>query len=255
MTLEPHDVHVWYRHSERFDDSAVDAALSILSPEERRRHDNLRSAADRRDYAAAHALLRTSLSRYADVAPEAWHFESDSHGKPMIADRWRGGLKCSFSLSHTRGLVACAIAPGSTVGIDVERTDPSLDWSLVVRRCFSPAEIAQVEHCPPLDRVPRFTEIWTLKEAHAKATGLGLSDSWPTFGFDVSGGRIRFMAPAAVEAESWQFALLTFAHYRLAVAVERPDQVRRTITARCSDDSGTGHWATSTNALAFHAES
>ena len=238
MTHVLQGVHVWYRLSEGLDGLAVDAVLSILSPGERARHDQLRCAADRRDYAAAHALLRTSLSRYADVAPRAWVFESDSRGKPKLADRCAAGLRVSFSLSHTRGFVACAIASGVSVGLDVERTDPSVDWSPVVRRCFSPLEIAQLERCSSADRAGRFAELWTLKEAHAKATGSGLSDSWTTFGFDVGGDSIRFLPPPTVDAESWQFALFTPAQsYRLAVAVERPPNQSRTIAAMCLDDS------------------
>ncbi len=40
--------------------------MALLSPDERTRYARFRFARDQRDYAAAHALLRTSLSRYAD---------------------------------------------------------------------------------------------------------------------------------------------------------------------------------------------
>ncbi len=241
VSFVSHNVHVWYCFSERLDSSSIDDALSILSPDERARHDRLRSDADRRDYAAAHALLRTSLSRYAEVAPRAWVFESDSRGKPKLSHECETGVGLAFSLSHTRGLVACAIASSSAVGIDVERADPSVDWSPVVKRCFSPAEIAQLDGGSPSDRAERFAELWTLKEAHAKATGLGLSDSWPNFGFDVRGGRVGFSQSSTVDARSWQFALFTPAEpYRIAVAVERHQNEMHTIEARCVSEPAEG---------------
>jgi 4'-phosphopantetheinyl transferase len=220
--LAPNEVHAWYRVTDELSDAAMDAALSILSPAELAYHDRLRSAVDRRDYAAAHALVRTSLSHYSDISPEAWLFESDRLGKPRLSRRHGTAVALTFSLSHARGLVTCAIASGAAVGIDVERENPTVEWQSVAQRFFSASEIAQLHRCAASDRIGRFAEIWTLKEAYAKATGLGLSDSWPTFGFEGSGGDIRFTPPAAVDAGSWQFATFTpVEQYRLAVAVER----------------------------------
>src|SRR5207253_1525523 len=87
---------------------------------------------DRREYAAAHALLRTSLSRHADVAPESWTFHDEPGGKPSpVLEPGMPNLSCN--LSHTRGLVACAIALGHPVGIDVEAIDRKIDERIVSR--------------------------------------------------------------------------------------------------------------------------
>ncbi len=206
MRLAPDEVHIWYRLTESLGDSALAAARSVLSSEEWSRHDRLQFAHDRRDYAAAHALLRTSLSRYADVAAHAWTFDLDAHGKPKLSDRCEAGLALTFSLSHARGIVACAIAPGPDIGVDVERTDPAVDWSPVIERYFTRAELVQLDRCRPSERAGRFAMLWTLKEAHVKATGLGLSESLANIGFDVNGDRIRFLPPANINAEAWQFA-------------------------------------------------
>ena len=222
MTLAPDEVHVWYRLTESLDDSALAAARSVLSSEERSRHDRLRFARDQRDYAAAHALLRTSLSRYTDVAAHAWMFEEDMHGKPKLSDRCGTGLAPTFSLSHARGIVACAIAPGPDIGIDIERVDSTVDWSPVIQRYFTRAEIVQLDRCPPPDRAARFAALWTLKEAHIKATGWGLSESLANIGFDLNGDRIRFLPPANINAEAWQFASFAPAPpYRIGVAIAR----------------------------------
>jgi len=48
-------------------------------------------------------------------------------GKPFIlssgGQATSGGEPPSFNVSHTRGLVACAIAQHMVVGVDVERAD------------------------------------------------------------------------------------------------------------------------------------
>lgn len=118
-------------------------------------------------------------------------FEEDRFGKPKLSDRCGAGLALTFNLSHARGIVACAIAPGREVGVDIERADSTVDWSPVVERYFTRAEIVQLDQCPPPDRAARFAELWTLKEAHMKATGSGLSELMSSFGFDLNGERIR----------------------------------------------------------------
>jgi hypothetical protein len=74
---------------------------------------------DRRDYAVAHALLRRLLSHRHAVSPEAWRFEATPSGKPRVAADF-AALPLAFSLSHARGLVACAVSEDAEVGIEVD---------------------------------------------------------------------------------------------------------------------------------------
>ena len=236
----PNEVHAWYELTDNLDGSAIDAALSVLSPEERWRHDKFRFARDRRDYAAAHALLRTSLSQYADVPPHAWIFDRDERGKPKLADRYAPGNVLTFSLSHARGIVGCAVSSGSDVGIDVECTDSTIDWLPVARQCFTPAEILHLERSCVGDRAARFAELWTLKEAHAKATGVGFSDAASTFGFELNDERLQFIPlipPTIIDAREWQFGMFAPAPaYRMAIAVACREAGAPTITVRAKGE-------------------
>ena len=84
ITLEPGDVHVWCRPPTRSATPTSRTPWRVLSPDERTRYARFRFARDQRDYAAAHALLRTSLSRYADVAPGRGGFTRAPGGKPSL---------------------------------------------------------------------------------------------------------------------------------------------------------------------------
>jgi 4'-phosphopantetheinyl transferase len=235
VSLAPDQVHIWYRLTESLGEPALAVARALLSAEERSRHDGIRLARDRRDYAAAHALLRTSLSCYTEVEPQAWAFEAGAHRKPELSVRAGLGVRLTFNLSHARGMVACAIAPGTPVGIDVEPTDVAFDYSSIVSRYLAPDEIVQLDRCPPQDRSARFVELWTLKEAYIKATGRGLSEALSGFGFQIEGDQIQFMPPANVNAGAWQFALFALEpHYRMAVAIACKDTRVWKITARSS---------------------
>jgi 4'-phosphopantetheinyl transferase len=76
-----------------------------------------------------------------------------------------------FNISHTAGLVACAVAWEVRIGIDVEYKSP-VDLN-EFRRVFTPAEYALLQQ----ETVPTglFYRLWTRKEAVMKADGRGLS--------------------------------------------------------------------------------
>jgi 4'-phosphopantetheinyl transferase len=218
---EPRPIDIWYQLTEDLSDDEQARLLTDLSASERTRHARFAFARDRRDFAAAHALLRRSLSRYADVSPHEWSFVEEPTGKPALSAH-AAAPALSFNLSHTHGLVACAIAGGQRIGVDVEVVHRKVDEG-VAERFFSDVENAGLRNCAtPLERAERFCALWTLKEAYIKAIGQGLSHGLNTIVFEIGeSGAIGFTAPPDVDAASWRFGLFTPAEgYRLAVAVE-----------------------------------
>jgi 4'-phosphopantetheinyl transferase len=216
--LKPGAVHVWYRLTEGLDEHDLVAALAVLSPLERARCERFALERDRRDFAAAHALLRSALSLYGDARPAEWTFDTTESGKPLLAG---SGARLQFNIAHTNGLVACAAAIDVNVGVDVESLDAGRVPNDVVSRCFSAREIADLDVRNGIDRLERFTELWTLKEAYLKATGDGLAGPLDgfTFEFDATSG-LRFHPPDGTLNTEWQFALLApSASHRMAVAV------------------------------------
>ncbi len=216
------DVHIWFQDTESLDHEALAEAGQLLSQEERIQRDRFRFHEDQRDYAVAHSLLRQSLSTYGSgLHPSGWHFEKDTFGKPHIVGSDSEPSAMEFSLSHTRGLVACAIS-SARVGIDVERVRQNFDYEDIAQSNFSHQEIKALEQLPPHARNARVLELWTLKEAFLKAIGRGLSVRLDSMWFELlPSGAIRFHSTSDVDTTSWKFALFT-AHHEvwMAVAVE-----------------------------------
>lgn len=219
--MPPHDVHVWFRPTESFDATAIAAAASVLSDEERAQYRRFHFARDARDYAAAHALLRATLSRYGDRAPGRWSFGKSTNGKPFLIDE--GGFRASFSLSHTHGMVACAVTADADVGVDVECVDRDVDTASIAARFFAPAEAAHLATLDEDARRDEFFDLWTLKEALVKALGAGMAFSLNRLAFTVDcDGGVRLSARADVDPQAWEFGLYTPSpRHRLAVAVRR----------------------------------
>ena len=181
--------------------------LAILCEQERARADGFRTEALRHDYRCARVLQRLVLSSHAEVDPADWRFAAGSAGRPeIVAPVEATALR--FNLSHTAGLVACAVALHLPVGIDVEHLGCLGDVEAVARHVFAPAEIAALLALPEADRAPGFLDIWTLKEACLKATGSGFSASPQAVRFSLGPDRAisaEFDAELAGASRFWQF--------------------------------------------------
>ena len=207
--LNQSDVYIWYRSTTSLDGEAVKSADQHLSIEERARRDQLRFGADRRDFTIAHDLLRRALSRYADMPPTDWRFATNEYGKPSIESIDPQVRALSFSLSHTRGCVACAITSNVPLGVDVERIDQSQRVQEIADRYFSEKEAAWLRQCSDELRNIRFAELWTLKEAFLKAIGVGLSGSLTdvSFGFDEH-ARVEISGPSTIDPRRMAFCFV-----------------------------------------------
>ncbi|MBK7644930.1 MAG: 4'-phosphopantetheinyl transferase superfamily protein [Planctomycetes bacterium] len=178
----------------------------ILLEEELEVCSSFHQEADRNLALVARAHLRQSLSRHAPVDPRAWRFSKGLEGKPEIAGAEAAhGLE--FNLSHTRALVACAVARGFPIGVDVEDTARELDPLELATRVFTPAESQALRALPPGPRKRRFFELWTLKEAWLKACGAGFSIDPRSLEFDLSqAGRVHARLPGE-DSSQWWFAV------------------------------------------------
>jgi 4'-phosphopantetheinyl transferase len=242
MTMSAVEIRIVYWLTEI---NPVDApTVEQLSPVERARHDSFKFENNRRDFAGAHALLRSVLSSSYPQHQSEWTFVTSAHGKPELSQPLRDESHLVFNLTHTAGLVACAVAKDSELdlGIDAEMVTRRADPIRLAERYFSPAEIADLERTTGAERDVRFTELWTLKESFIKATGDGLSRPLDTFGFDLPGDHsIDFRSTGHDTAANWRFALFAPSpRHRMALAYcERPDGRSRSVLLQQAFDAGT----------------
>lgn len=183
IPLAARTVAVWYWRTNSLIEADLHRLADVLNVEEKTRRDQFAFARDRRDFTAAHALLRHVLSRYGSHAPADWCFEQNQHGKPALIPIQAGKPPLSFNLSHTRGFVACAVGLGTRLGIDVERVSSRNQVLDIARHYFSQSEIRLLEKLARDKREVRFCEIWTLKEAYLKAGGSGIAAPIEPFSF------------------------------------------------------------------------
>lgn len=206
--LKPGQMYLWTLAT---DDSAIAATASelaeLLSTAERNEARRLRSTVSRQQFVIARALLKLSLSCHFPVPAGAWRFDRDRYRRPFIAAP-AIPTQVWFSVSHTRGLIACLITTSAEAAVDIEKVEHNRDLVLVASEALSPAEQKALSSLSGTDWTARFFDHWTLKEAYAKARGLGLALTFSDIGFDLEEDntiRAHFSSTAGENSSDWMF--------------------------------------------------
>jgi 4'-phosphopantetheinyl transferase len=184
-----------------------ESLASVLSATEAARASRFLAAEHGEQFTVAHGRLRLILAAVLQVRPSALRFAAGAHGKPELSGaEAASGLRFNLSHSGAWGFVGWAFE--RDIGVDIECWRSMRDMAALVRRYFSPAEIAAWEALPPERRSSGFFNAWTRKEAYVKAIGRGLA--LPLASFDVSlgdGAEARLLRPSALAGDGREFAL------------------------------------------------
>lgn len=210
LTLDPSRVDLWLLPS---DDARLDDRLehleTLLLPDERVRVERIVVPRARREQVLTRIFLRQVLSRYAPVAPQAWRFDENAHGRPHIAGPALE-RRIDFNLSHTAGLIVCLVGLERVLGVDVEDAERGRRNVEIAERFFSPSEAAELRSLPEQAQGRRFLHYWTLKEAYIKARGMGLALPLSQFSFHLDAlpaVRISFDPRLDDDPAAWWFEL------------------------------------------------
>lgn len=218
-------VELWFTdYSEVTDEPWLARYIALLDADETARRNRFLFERDRRAYAISHALLRTTLSHYADVPPERWSFTWNNYGRPEIDEpaEYRG---MRFNLSHTHGAALVGVVRDFDLGVDLESVDRNTSCVELADRYFSPREVADLLRRPTAEQRDAFFDYWTLKEAYIKARGMGLAIPLDHFSYvldDPHSIGVEFVEALKDVPAEWQFTKFRPAdRFQAAVAVRR----------------------------------
>jgi 4'-phosphopantetheinyl transferase len=202
--------------------ATIAAWNATLDDGERARAARFVGAQDRIDFIAAHALARALLAAFGGRKAAEWRFAEGLHGKPRI-DAALGCDDLRFNISHTRGLVACAVTRGHEIGVDVEAWDRLRSGRDIAARFFTPDEVALIRAAPLAEEAITFFRLWTLKEAVMKATGLGFRLALDAFAVTAEPPSVRFYRDISDDPALWHFAQRLIApNFVIAAALRGP---------------------------------
>ena len=156
------------------------SVVALLSAEERQRMSSMVSPVIQRQYAAGRALTRLALGARLSMPARRVPVSVDDNGRPCLLARHGGDrgdtgpAGIDFNLSHSGDLVALAVGSGLQIGLDIEREERRPNAPALARRFFSPSECELLERSDERSYSRRWHRIWTTREAHAKARGIGV---------------------------------------------------------------------------------
>jgi 4'-phosphopantetheinyl transferase len=189
--LAPQEVHVWHLCVDQLADPDLLTELaSLLTPEELARQYRYAHERDRRQFFLARVLARTVLGSYLKRPCTSLRFTTTPYGKPLLLET-DGQAAVRFNLTHSHGVIACAVSPTHEVGIDVEDERRNLAYLELADRYFARPESAHLRGLEGEEQRAAFFAIWTLKEAFVKAIGQGLTYPLDIFAFELERDRLR----------------------------------------------------------------
>jgi phosphopantetheinyl transferase len=199
------------------DASTLETYQSWLRPDERQRYSGFLHERRRREFIVGHGLARRALARELCCEPSDVAFDVAEQGRLVIAQPC-ANRRMHFNITHTDDYVGCVTSQDCAVGVDVERLDRRVSVLDIASRFFSATESDRLQALGDAARVEEFFTIWTLKEALAKAHGLGLAAPLEASQMRVGASQVAaFTSYPAFASGAWLACCSPTPHHRLAV--------------------------------------
>jgi 4'-phosphopantetheinyl transferase len=143
------------------------AQLCLLHESERQRYHGLLRPQRRRQFLLGRVLLRHALSDLFNGSPASWQIRERPGQAPRLASNTPSPV--TFSLAHSRNRVACMLASGAMIGVDIEYTGRQRDFLCMAAHSFHPENVRQLQALQAGEQAAGFYRFWTLHEAALKA--------------------------------------------------------------------------------------
>lgn len=151
-------------------------------------------------------LLRFLLKQSTGSTQLLNNFAKDQYQRPFVSQN------LDFNISHTQGLVICAMTSAGKLGVDVEALK-GINIS-EFKRVFSQRELNHIREANNPQHA--FFLLWTTKEAIMKADGRGFY--LPPQSFE------GLKSPVNIEGKSWKFSELDLGDQHVGQLALESDQ-------------------------------
>jgi 4'-phosphopantetheinyl transferase len=214
------EVHLWLAQLDDVDACGLERYKAWFTPGEQTQFSCFLSERRRREFIVGRGLARQALAHEYSVPPELFEFEANPQGKLSIRTPTLA-TATSFNISHTADWVVCGACHEFEIGLDIERIAPRVEPLLIAERFFNEAEVAELTVLDDSTRLDRFFALWTLKEALAKAHGLGLAAPLHASRFEIfaDGSFLAASEYSQFRQGAWLALTALTPQHRLAICV------------------------------------
>lgn len=191
-------------------------ALPRLPREERVYVESFSRAADQARSLAGRLLLRWALTSHSGIAGDKLRVGLGAFRRPRVVRPAEARL--DFNIAHSANLVVCGLHQWGRIGVDVERLE-AIDLR-TAEQVFVAAESSYLEEVAADERLKRFYEIWTAKEARLKAMGTGFFRDPQAFSVVSRSGSPPTLGIRCADGEPWRIAIAVIGEYCVAWCVD-----------------------------------
>ncbi len=219
-SLGKKEVHLWCIPLE-LDSHQAKQAKNLLSQHQRDKFERRNSEKLKNAYLASRFYLSSLLAAYAKTPIDQLKLQYSRLNKPFIVTENR--LQFNFTdtfIDQDQAVGLYAFTLEKQIGVDVESIHRQGDFTKILARRFSDAEIARVETEQNL-RKPNFLKYWTRKEAFGKARGLGINFTMREHDFSNAQHRFAYQCD---DESNWLFQQIQLEPDLIACVVRESDQ-------------------------------
>jgi len=189
--------------------------VKMLDLEEQAIYKSYKVDFKKKEFLIGRLLLKHIISKHLTLDFSDIKFLKNQYGKLYLKNvREEEATNLDFNLTHSEGIVACAIA-NRVVGIDVEfMKEIHLD---IIKQVLSKDEMLFLQAQPKETWKRLFYQIWTRKEAYLKAIGTGFIFEPNTLNIPINDN---------LESAGWGYSTIIIRdHYLLSVVTAENHEV------------------------------
>lgn len=174
MSLSPTSKHppdaaaagIWLLNGNLVDEARLSSLAIELGPGERLRYRNFLRSQRAREFLLGRVLLRRATCSMLGISNEHIVVTEREDLAPSLAlSPPHDPLSFHFSLSHSRGWIACAASVACHVGLDIEDRDYPRDIAALSAAAFDADEFNWLKKLQEAQRVDAFYRLWNCNEA------------------------------------------------------------------------------------------
>lgn len=157
---------LWLLNGDRIDDSRLVSLESQLGPDERLRHGRFVRPQRAREFLLGRLLLRHAARHLLGPAAASVDVAEREHQAPIVSfPTFPAPPDFHFSISHSRGWIACLASTVCAVGLDIENRMPARDIEESAAAAFDDAQRKWLAALDTQHRTEGFYRLWNNQEA------------------------------------------------------------------------------------------
>ena len=172
-------VFLWIVDSTQISEEDDHRYLRLLSVSELQRYKTFLRHERRRQFLLGRTLLRSAIAEITGLTTSDLVVIERPGKAPQLGLTDNRLRNLSFSLTHSRQWVACAIGIGCRLGIDIESVDPERDVRSISEIIFHPEDRRWLAQQHQNDFVVEFYRLWCKREALLKLNSGGYGREKP----------------------------------------------------------------------------